>query len=345
LAEEGYLNITKDTLELRFQVRASTYFQKCRDQQWYINQLLRQQAQNLSQIRDLKDRLDREQRKSKSSPQSNNSDANAANNDSKVLESHSYDKFVSNKQKLMLQEVTEFSDISGSTREQADEKHRHRLSIKTCNNRNAGSNQKTSLPKASTATTSLSISFSSPNLTKNSSFSSSSDSSEFEGACGVSDDGKTLELLKHIEDLDELEAINLVGENDVEYAELTQRMTPPSHKTKQSSSIEKDDSQSSTGEAHCLSANSSSSLGSSSSFQKALAKSDNPQKSGVSLELPSFESYASGLDIYTSQEAHSLPDEANYSLAGLQVSTKHFFCIMIFYYLYFIFILFFRGVC
>lgn len=64
LAEEGYLNTTKDTLELRFQVRASTFFQKCRDQQWYINQLLRQQSQNLSQIRELKDRLEREQLKS-----------------------------------------------------------------------------------------------------------------------------------------------------------------------------------------------------------------------------------------------------------------------------------------
>lgn len=63
MAEEGYLNTTKDTLELRFQVRASTFFQKCRDQQWYINQLLRQQSQNLSQIRELKDRLEREQLK------------------------------------------------------------------------------------------------------------------------------------------------------------------------------------------------------------------------------------------------------------------------------------------
>ena len=63
LAEEGYLNTAKDTLELRFQVRASTFFQKCRDQQWYINQLLHKQSQNLSQIRELKDRLEREQLK------------------------------------------------------------------------------------------------------------------------------------------------------------------------------------------------------------------------------------------------------------------------------------------
>lgn len=63
LSEEGYLNVSKDALELRFQVRASTFFQKCRDQQWYINSLLRSQSQNLSQIRELKDRLEREQLK------------------------------------------------------------------------------------------------------------------------------------------------------------------------------------------------------------------------------------------------------------------------------------------
>lgn len=63
LADEGYLNTNKDTLELRFQVRPSTFFQKCRDQQWYINQLLRAQSSNLSQIRELKDRLEREQNK------------------------------------------------------------------------------------------------------------------------------------------------------------------------------------------------------------------------------------------------------------------------------------------
>lgn len=217
----------------------------------------------------------------------------------------------------MLQEVAEFSDIS----EAAIDKHRHRLSIRNNHARNSVSNQKSSLPKASTPSASLSISFSSPNLAKNSSFSSSSDSSEFEGACGVSDDSKTLELLKHIEDLDELEAINLVGENDVEYAELTQRMTPPSHKTKQKSSNEKNEAPPSNGDAiQCFSNYSSSSSGSSGAFQRAISKSDNPQKSGASLELPSFESYASGLDIYTSQEPHSLPADA-----GLQVSFGLFF--------------------
>lgn len=35
LAAEGYLNTESDTLILRFQVRPPTFYQKCRDQQWY----------------------------------------------------------------------------------------------------------------------------------------------------------------------------------------------------------------------------------------------------------------------------------------------------------------------
>ncbi|CAG0880905.1 unnamed protein product [Darwinula stevensoni] len=59
LASEGYLNTETDTLVLRqvFQVRPPTFFQKCRDQQWYINQLQSVQAQYLTQIKELKERL------------------------------------------------------------------------------------------------------------------------------------------------------------------------------------------------------------------------------------------------------------------------------------------------
>lgn len=60
LASEGYLNIQRDSLELRFQVRPSTYFQRCRDQQWYINQLLKNQWQHETEIMHLKERLKRE---------------------------------------------------------------------------------------------------------------------------------------------------------------------------------------------------------------------------------------------------------------------------------------------
>ncbi|XP_013393749.1 E3 ubiquitin-protein ligase TRIM37 [Lingula anatina] len=57
LASEGYLNTETDTLILRFQVRPPTYYQKCRDQQWYINQLESAQTQFIGQVNDLKERL------------------------------------------------------------------------------------------------------------------------------------------------------------------------------------------------------------------------------------------------------------------------------------------------
>lgn len=57
LASEGYLNTEKDTLVLGFQVRPPTFYHKCRDQAWYINQLLTAQAQYIAQISDLKERL------------------------------------------------------------------------------------------------------------------------------------------------------------------------------------------------------------------------------------------------------------------------------------------------
>ncbi|XP_050304969.1 E3 ubiquitin-protein ligase TRIM37-like isoform X2 [Anthonomus grandis grandis] len=57
LASEGYLNLALDTLILRFQVRAPTFYQRCRDQQWYINQLQTVQNQYISQINESKERL------------------------------------------------------------------------------------------------------------------------------------------------------------------------------------------------------------------------------------------------------------------------------------------------
>merc|ERR1719309_1386681 len=55
LSSEGYL--AGDTLTLRFQVRPPTYYQRCRDQQWYIHQLQTLQSQYAAQIADLKERL------------------------------------------------------------------------------------------------------------------------------------------------------------------------------------------------------------------------------------------------------------------------------------------------
>ncbi|XP_074029954.1 E3 ubiquitin-protein ligase TRIM37-like isoform X2 [Leptinotarsa decemlineata] len=57
LASEGYLNVATDTLVLRFQVRAPTFYQRCRDQQWYINQLQAAQHQYVTQINESKERL------------------------------------------------------------------------------------------------------------------------------------------------------------------------------------------------------------------------------------------------------------------------------------------------
>ena len=57
LASEGYLNLEVDSLILRYQVRAPTYHQKCRDQQWHISQLESQANTSNQQINDLKERL------------------------------------------------------------------------------------------------------------------------------------------------------------------------------------------------------------------------------------------------------------------------------------------------
>jgi hypothetical protein len=57
LANEGYLNTERDTLVLRFQVRSPTFFQKCRDQQWYIQHLEAAQANYVSQLNELRERL------------------------------------------------------------------------------------------------------------------------------------------------------------------------------------------------------------------------------------------------------------------------------------------------
>ncbi|XP_066120166.1 E3 ubiquitin-protein ligase TRIM37 isoform X1 [Saccopteryx bilineata] len=57
LANEGYLNRQNDTVILRFQVRSPTFFQKCRDQHWYITQLEAAQTSYIQQINNLKERL------------------------------------------------------------------------------------------------------------------------------------------------------------------------------------------------------------------------------------------------------------------------------------------------
>jgi len=68
LASEGYLNTENDTLILRFHVRAPTFFQQCRDQQWYIHQLQALQAGYSSQIADIKEQLANQISKSRPTP-------------------------------------------------------------------------------------------------------------------------------------------------------------------------------------------------------------------------------------------------------------------------------------
>ncbi|XP_066995778.2 uncharacterized protein [Anabrus simplex] len=68
LASEGYLNTDTDCLILRFQVRPPTFYQRCRDQQWYISQLTSAQSQHLAQINELRERLGIEQPTANSDP-------------------------------------------------------------------------------------------------------------------------------------------------------------------------------------------------------------------------------------------------------------------------------------
>ncbi len=74
LASEGYLNTLNDTLELRFQVRPSTFYQRCRDQQWYITQLLHKQSHHNLEVKELKDRLKREINRNRAIKQKNASE-------------------------------------------------------------------------------------------------------------------------------------------------------------------------------------------------------------------------------------------------------------------------------
>lgn len=249
---------------MRFKVRASTFFQKCRDQQWYINQLLRQQSQNLSQIRELKDRLEREQMKSLTLAQS----ATATTSDGMgkltkyklIPDSHVDDLLFVQQQQAIFNDATSFS-ITDDLKKLSSDASRNRNRSGNHENHNNESVRKSelsqpqaqksshdkskdkSLEKAKQSssatmsndaktTTSLAISFSSPNLATNTSFSSSSDSDGLDNACGITNRiVKIQNLLDDVSSIDDNEhndeSLNLAGENDVEYAELTQRMIFP----------------------------------------------------------------------------------------------------------------------
>lgn len=182
-----------------------------------------------------------------------------------LKESHADDMLVIQQQQAIFNDATNYSSLSEDLRRLTSDasRHRHRSSYISENHessRKTDSNHKSTEPSEKTSgkakqssshssnfspndtktktTTTLAISFSSPNLATNTSFSSGSDSSEFDGACGVTSVVKVQNLLDDAclfdeHEQNELESLNLAGENDVEYAELTQRMIPPSQKAQQ----------------------------------------------------------------------------------------------------------------
>ncbi|CAF0711565.1 unnamed protein product [Brachionus calyciflorus] len=77
LASEGYLNTDRDSLILRFQVRSPTFYQKCRDQQWYIQHLESTQQNFVAQVNELRERLALEL--SRQQPTSTNNNSNSQN--------------------------------------------------------------------------------------------------------------------------------------------------------------------------------------------------------------------------------------------------------------------------
>lgn len=88
------MNTERDTLILRFQVRSPTFFQKCRDQQWYIQHLESAQQNFVAQVNELRERLAIEL--SRQGPTSASSSANSKSLmslDSK-LTSNSYNKLI-----------------------------------------------------------------------------------------------------------------------------------------------------------------------------------------------------------------------------------------------------------
>ena len=141
----------------------------------------------------------------------------------------------------------------------ATSKHESRKSVRSFGNGKAKASTSAAglLLNATTepkVPTSLAISFSSPNLATNTSFSSSSESDyeqiEQSGACTESmtkiNHFLEIEDASSIDDNDAIEDEGISGENDVEYAELTQRMIPPvlaTQKTSQNGNQHRGDEQ------------------------------------------------------------------------------------------------------
>lgn len=299
-----------------------------------------------------------------------------------IKESHADDLLVIQQQQAIFNDATSFSNLTHDLRQLSSDasRNRNRSSGHRADNQESckgseSTGKSSGKPKHSSSaivnlstqnearsitTTSLAISFSSPNLATNTSFSSSSDSSEFDLACGVSSIVKVQNLLDDncsIDDNDpaDHESLNLAGENDVEYAELTQRMIPPSQKAQQMmETVAMDESDLNllhlfdasgsprSTEAESSSCNSSSSGSSSTSLRPAssvLPINNLFESPGASSELASFNAYANNFNLpsgLNQEAAHSLPPEISCTSPVWKPVWRFRFFLFIFFY-YFVF--------
>lgn len=112
LASEGYLHVEKDTLVLRFQVRSPTFFQKCRDQQWYIQHLESSQQNFVYQLNEVRERLAIELSRQQPSSSIMNNNGLAANNPTSSLKDSSAKHFSHTSNKLDQSSMIEEGEIS-----------------------------------------------------------------------------------------------------------------------------------------------------------------------------------------------------------------------------------------
>ncbi|GAB0094626.1 E3 ubiquitin-protein ligase TRIM37-like [Sergentomyia squamirostris] len=252
LASEGYWNMTNDTLNLRFQVRPSTYYQRCRDQTWYINQLMQEQKQSLIQIKELMEKLDNERAKNKSSVSQNvakiDSACRVVSAGSDLLESLCSE--VNLCQSQASDDTSKHTLTSSSSGIDSNDKIFSEIlkclngaestSLSASGSTSAiGKQQPSAIDEGRSADGSkkphaLTLSLSSPNL-REIRFSESSDSEEEEvssnnGGINVVKEGKKIQnMADDLSSIDEndVDAEPISGENDVEYAEFSMAVLAP----------------------------------------------------------------------------------------------------------------------
>ncbi|KAG5885479.1 hypothetical protein JTB14_005070 [Gonioctena quinquepunctata] len=229
LASEGYHNVTLDTLVLRFQVRAPTFYQRCRDQQWYINQLQTVQHQYISQINESKERLAAEiSRNAVASTLRSSKQQSDVSNMALVKNMFNLPVANSDMEKSFSNELANFSRSLVAPVSDSQKKSEEC----PCSSKEKGENSaKKSSNSSPHQLLGLGVSLSSPNLLNSavSSLMLSSSSSE-------SDLSEPEPLIEEIEpralvcetsnDENDVDVETMSGENDVEYAEfsMAQRM-------------------------------------------------------------------------------------------------------------------------